>query len=49
MAFAEGCYAGIRNPASHDEGELDEQSALEQLAASSVLARWVDGAAVGAA
>ena len=46
MAFAEGCYAGIRNPASHDEGELDEQTALEQLAAFSVLARWVDGAAV---
>ena len=39
MAFAEGCYAGIRNPASHDEGELDEQAALEQLTAFSVLAR----------
>lgn len=46
MAFAEGCYAGIRNPASHDEGDLDEQAALEQLAAFSLLARWVDGAAV---
>lgn len=45
-AFAEGCYAGIRNPASHDEGDLDEQTALEQLAAFSVLARWVDGAEV---
>lgn len=46
MAFAEGCYAGIRNPASHDVGDIDEQTALEQLAAFSVLARWVDGAAV---
>lgn len=46
MAFAEGCYAGIRNPASHDEGDLDEQAALEQLAAFSVLARWVDESSV---
>jgi hypothetical protein len=30
---------------SHDEGtELDEQVALEQLAAFSLLARWVDEA-----
>ncbi|MFS6528309.1 TIGR02391 family protein [Microbacterium aurugineum] len=49
MAFAEGCYAGIRNPASHDEGDLNEQAALEQLAAFSVLARWVDGASVASA
>lgn len=46
MAFAEGCYASIRNPVSHDEGELHEQTALEQLAAFSVLARWVDEASV---
>lgn len=46
MAFAEGCYAGIRNPASHDEGDLEEQAALEQLAAFSVLARWIDEATV---
>lgn len=46
MAFAEGLYASIRNPASHDEGNLDEQTALEQLAAFSVLARWVDDASV---
>lgn len=44
MAFAEGCFAGIRNPASHDDGDLDEQVALEQLAAFSVLARWIDEA-----
>ncbi|MGW5094237.1 TIGR02391 family protein [Streptomyces nodosus] len=46
MAFAEGCYAGIRNPNSHEDGlpELPEHEALEQLAAFSVLARWVDAA-----
>ncbi|MGW2779515.1 TIGR02391 family protein [Streptomyces olivaceoviridis] len=45
-AFAEGCYAGIRNPNSHEDGlpELPEHEALEQLAAFSVLARWVDTA-----
>ncbi|MCX5076924.1 TIGR02391 family protein [Streptomyces sp. NBC_00513] len=50
MAFAEGCYAGIRNPNSHEDGlpELPEHEALEQLAAFSVLARWVDGATVSA-
>lgn len=45
-AFAEGCYAGIRNPMAHDGGELSESRALEQLAAFSVLARWVDEAEV---
>lgn len=41
--FAEGCYAGIRNPLSHDPlVEMPEHEALEQLAAFSVLARWVD-------
>lgn len=43
MAFAEGVFAGIRNPLSHEAGqELSEQEALEYLAALSVLARWVD-------
>ncbi|MER6447266.1 TIGR02391 family protein [Streptomyces venezuelae] len=48
MAFAEGCYAAIRNPNSHEDElpELPEQEALEQLAAFSVLARWVDNATV---
>ncbi len=48
MAFAEGCYAGIRNPNSHEDGlpELPEHEALEQLAAFSVLARWVDTASL---
>lgn len=44
-AYAEGCFAAIRNPASHDiQDELGEDQALEQLAAFSVLARWVDRA-----
>lgn len=44
MALAEGIYAGIRNPFNHEEPEdIDEQVALEYLAALSVLARWVDG------
>lgn len=43
MAFAEGVFAGIRNPLSHEaDQELSEQQALEYLAALSVLARWVD-------
>jgi hypothetical protein len=48
MAFAEGCFAGTRDPNSHEDGlpELPEQEALEQLAALTVLARWVDRAAV---
>ncbi|MEU3146435.1 MULTISPECIES: TIGR02391 family protein [unclassified Streptomyces] len=50
MSFAEGCFAGIRNPNSHEDGlpELPEHEALEQLAAFGVLARWVDSAAVDA-
>lgn len=48
MAFGEGCFAGIRNPNSHeaDLPELPEHEALEQLAAFSVLAPWVDAATV---
>lgn len=47
-AFAEGCFASIRNPNSHEDGlpELPENEALEQLAAFSVLARWVDAASL---
>jgi hypothetical protein len=37
VASAAGCYAAIRNPASHDAlDELDEGEALEQQAAFSV-------------
>lgn len=47
MSFAEGVFAGIRNPLSHEANqELPEQAALEYLASLSVLARWVDEAAV---
>lgn len=43
MALAEGVFAGIRNPLSHEvDQELSEQEALEYLAALSVLARWVE-------
>ena len=47
MALAEGIFAGIRNPLAHEAGmELDEQAALEYLAALSILARWVDDSTV---
>lgn len=47
MNFAEGVFAGIRNPLSHEaDQELSEQVALEYLAALSVLARWVDESTV---
>lgn len=46
-AFAEGLYAAIRNPGMHVPHEGgEEQLALEQLAAFSLLARWVDRADV---
>jgi uncharacterized protein (TIGR02391 family) len=41
--FAEGCFAGIRNPAAHEHGDdWSQQKALEYLAALSILARWID-------
>lgn len=49
MAFGTGCFQAIRNPIGHlpnDQVELDEQTALERLAALSLLARWVDEASV---
>ena len=49
MALAEGIYAGIRNPFNHeDPRDIDEQVALEYLAALSVLSRWVDDSTVEA-
>lgn len=43
--YAQGCYAALRNPAAHDvTPELSEHEALEQLAAFSILARWVEAA-----
>ena len=43
-AFAEGCFAALRNPLAHEGVELSEPEALEQLAALSILARWVSQA-----
>jgi uncharacterized protein (TIGR02391 family) len=43
LQFAVGCFQAIRNPATHEQGEWDEQTALECLASFSVLARWIDG------
>lgn len=48
-SFADGLYTAIRNPGMHKPQESDggeEQLALEQLAAFSLLARWVDQADV---
>lgn len=42
MQFGKGCYAAIRNLATH---RLEISEAVEQLAALSLLARWVDAAA----
>lgn len=49
MNFGTGCFGAIRNPVGHlpnDELELSEQVAVEQLAALSLLARWLDDADV---
>lgn len=40
--FAPGVQMTIRNPVAHGAGQLDEQTALEQLATLSLLARWVE-------
>jgi hypothetical protein len=48
-AFAEGLYAAIRNPGMHTPPPADggeEQLALEQLAAFSLLSRWVAQAGI---
>ena len=45
--FGAGCFEGLRNPVAHEhELQLPKQVALEQLAAFSVLARWVEQCAV---
>ena len=51
-AFADGLYSAIRNPGMHTPGPADggeEQLALEQLAAFSLLARWVEQASIHSA
>ncbi len=42
MHVGMGCAQGIRNPQAHPSPDITEEEALEQLAALSVLARWVD-------
>ena len=46
MYLGMGCAQGIRNPQAHPSDGISEQEALEQLAALSVLARWVDACEV---
>ncbi|MFE4606242.1 TIGR02391 family protein [Kitasatospora indigofera] len=42
-AVARGLYSAIRNPLAHEHDiELEGNEALEYLAASSILARWVE-------
>lgn len=46
-ALAQGLFSGVRNIVSHEVSvDVPEQIALEQLAAFSLLARWVDEAEV---
>ena len=42
MFLGMGCAQGIRNPQAHPSPDIPEEEALEQLAALSVLARWVN-------
>lgn len=47
LSFGVGCFQAIRNPVGHlpdDEHDLSEQEALEQLAAWSLFARWIERA-----
>lgn len=49
LLLGSGCFGAIRNPVGHlpdDEVELPDQVAVEQLAAVSLLARWLDDADV---
>jgi hypothetical protein len=41
--FAQGCFAGIRNLAAHEDGpDWPEQRALQYLASLSILAGWIE-------
>lgn len=49
MNFGVGCFMAIRNPIGHlsdDQHDITEQEALEQLAAWSLFARWIDRATI---
>jgi hypothetical protein len=42
LHFSQGCFAAIRNRATHSTSDMSSQEALEQLAILSTLARWID-------
>lgn len=42
LQFGQGCFAAVRNPATHSTADMEPQEALEQLAILSTLARWID-------
>jgi hypothetical protein len=47
LSFGVGCFRAIRNPLGHlpdDQHDITEQEALEQLAAWSLFARWIERA-----
>lgn len=49
LSFGVGCFKAIRNPLGHlpdDQHDITEQEALEQLAAWSLFARWIERAQV---
>lgn len=47
LDYSAGCFMAIRNPLAHNpDFPLTAQEALEQLAALSVLARWIDAAEI---
>ena len=49
LSFGVGCFRAIRNPLGHlpdDQHDITEQEALEQLAAWSLFARWIERAQV---
>jgi hypothetical protein len=49
MNFGVGCFKAIRNPIGHlpdDQHDTTKQEALEQLAAWSLFARWIERATV---
>jgi uncharacterized protein (TIGR02391 family) len=49
MGFGAGCFQAIRNPVGHlpnEQYELDEQAALERLAALSLFVRWIEEATI---
>lgn len=46
IAMADGWYAAVRNLTAHEDADVSENEALEQLATLSLIARWADAATV---